>query len=94
MEARSAHSAIVLVEHLDPGVQLLNFLQHVIVISRRWAICRKPDKLGRVQNGGNDHLVLGMRVEGVLQPHFLLHVDKPFHNSSVVGSPEQIIKPS
>ena len=94
MKAGGADSTIRLVIVFQPVIDLLDILEVVDIVGRWGAIGSKPDKLGWVQNGRNDQLILGMGMPDILLVNGLLEVDEPLHYGVPRGPPQQVVEPS
>ena len=94
VEAGGTDPAILPVVVFEPIVNLLYVLVPVVVVGRWGPIGLKPDKFGRVEDGRNDQLILGMRMPDILLVNRLLQVNKPLDYSVPRGPPKQVVQPS
>ena len=66
MGSRSTNTAVLATIIFDSAVQISKLLQAVLVIRWSFFISSKPCKLRWVEDGRNDQLILGLRVELIL----------------------------
>ena len=92
VEAGGAYPAVLLVVEFYPAIELLDHVEVVDKVGRRGAVSLEPDQLRRVNDGGDDHLVLSMWVLGVLSVDQLFKSDKSLNHGGHIGAPDQVIE--
>lgn len=92
MEAGGADPTVLLVVEFYPTIELLDHVEVVNKVGRRGAVALEPDQFRRVNDSGNDHLVLGMWVLGVLCVDRLFKSDKSLNHGGHISAPEQVIE--
>ena len=76
----------------NPVVEFLNLIVEIDMVGWGWPIVWEPDKLGGIEDGGNDQLVFGVWMVGILVSHHLLQVEKVLCNLDSGGTPDQVIQ--
>ena len=94
MKSGSKEHPIIGVEPGDVVVKLLQ-LRKPVGVAWWWSpIVVKPDKLGRVQEGGDSKLVFGTWMVKVLCVNYLLEVLDAIHNSFLGPTLDEVIQAS
>ena len=94
MKGGSAKSAILRIKKICPRIHLLDILQVVLKVRGGRPIPRKPHELRRIQDCGDNELVLPSGVVHVLGLNHLLHLDEVLHHAVPRGTPEEVVKTS
>ena len=85
---------LLLVEVNNPAIELLNLVQEILVVWGRRSIVFKPDKLWRVEDSGDQKLIVGVRMVVVLAIHHCPELEDTGNNSSSGLASGQVIKAS
>ena len=92
MKAGGADPAVLLVVKLYPTIEFLDHVKVVDKVGWRGVIALEPDQLRRVDDCGDDHLVLSMWVLGVLGVDQLFKSNKAPNHGGHIGAPDQVIE--